>query len=74
MPSRSPFAFQRRKQLRPPGWPSPTFAPNQALVNQYPDTTGLAINALIAGEGAPPSDRVVLPDWSPPPLLEGGNG
>jgi hypothetical protein len=66
MPSRSPFAFQRRKQMRPLDWPSPRFSPDQLLVHQYPDPQGRSTKELIAGEGAPPSDRVKLNDWSPP--------
>ena len=66
MPSRSPFAFQRRKQLRPLNWPSPRFSPDQLLVHQYPDSQGKSMTELIAGEGVPPSDRVQLNDWSPP--------
>jgi hypothetical protein len=66
MPSRSPSAFQRRKRMRPLNWPSPRFSPNQLLVHQYPDPQGKSMTELIAGEGAPPSDRVLLNDWSPP--------
>jgi hypothetical protein len=66
MPSRSPFAFQRRKQMRPLDWPSPRFSPSQLLVHQYPDPEGKSTKELVAGEGAPPSDRVQLNDWSPP--------
>lgn len=73
MPSRSPFAYQRRKQMRPLGWPSPTFAPGQLLIHQYPDPTGKPTGELVAGEGAPPADRVKLNDWSPPPG-DGDNG
>lgn len=66
MPSRSPFAFQRRSQRRPLGWPSPQFSPCQLLVHQYPDPSGKPMSELVAGEGAPPADRVILNDWSPP--------
>jgi hypothetical protein len=72
MPSRSPFAYERRKQLRSLHWPSPTFAPGQLLVHQYPDPTGKPIAELVVGEGAPPPDRVMLNDWSPPPQEETG--
>ena len=66
MPSRSPFAFQRRKRMRPLNWPSPRFSADQLLVHQYPHPSGKPLKELIAGEGAPPSDRVKLNDWSPP--------
>lgn len=66
MPSRNPSAFQRRKQMRPLNWPSPRFSPGQLLVHQYPDPQGKSMTELIAGEGVPPSDRVLLNDWSPP--------
>lgn len=70
MPSRNPFAFQRRSQMRPLNWPSPRIAPDELLVHQYPDPAGKAIGELIAGEGSPPPDRVLLNDWSPPNLSE----
>jgi hypothetical protein len=70
MPSRSAYAFMRRKQMRPLDWPSPTFAPGQLLVHQYPDPSGKPLDELIAGEGAPPSDRVILNSWDPPPTEE----
>lgn len=66
MVSRSPFAFQRRKQMRPLHWPSPRFSTSQLLVHQYPSPSGKSLKELAAGEGAPPSDRVTLNDWSPP--------
>jgi len=66
MPSRSPFAFQRRKQMRPLNWPSPRFSTRQLLIHQYPLPSGKPLGELAAGEGAPPSDRVELNDWSPP--------
>lgn len=66
MPSRSPFAFMRRKQMLPLDWPGPTFSPKQMLINQYRDPSGKPLAELVAGEGAPPSDRVKLNDWSPP--------
>jgi len=71
MPSRSPFSFQRRNQLRPLGWPSPRFAPGSMLIHQYPDPTGKPLGELTAGNGAPPPDRVKLNDWSPPNAEEG---
>jgi hypothetical protein len=72
MPGRSAFAFQRRKQMRSLSWPAPRFstAKNRLLVEQYPDPSGKPINELVAGEGAPPSDRVKLNDWSPPSTSE----
>jgi len=70
MPSRSPFAFQRRKRLRPLNWPSPQFSPDQLLIRQYPDPQGKSLSELQAGEGAPPSDRVKLNSWSPPASSE----
>ena len=66
MLSRSPFAYERRKQLRPLTWPSPTFVPKRLLVHQYPNPSGKSIHELAVGEGAPPSDRVILNDWSSP--------
>jgi hypothetical protein len=66
MPSRSPFAYQRRKQLRPLGWPSSTFSVKQLLIHQYPDSSGKPLSELVAGEGQPPSDRVKFEDWSSP--------
>lgn len=66
MPSRSPFAFQRRNRMQPLQWPSPRFAPHELLVHQYPSPDGKPVSELIAGEGAPPPDRVLLNNWSPP--------
>lgn len=74
MPSRSPYAYQRRKQMRPLNWPSPTFSPSQMLVHQYPDPSGKPLSELVAGEGAPPADRVILNSWSPPGTTEDGGG
>jgi|APSaa5957512535_1039671.scaffolds.fasta_scaffold176354_3 hypothetical protein len=76
MPGRSAFAFQRRKQMRTLGWPSPRFstAKNRLLVEQYPSPDGKPLGELAAGEGAPPSDRVKLNSWSPPPLEDTGDG
>lgn len=66
MPTRSSFAYSRRKQLRPLNWPSSRFSPPQLLVNQTEVPSGKPLEELIAGEGAPPSDRVSLNSWSPP--------
>jgi hypothetical protein len=66
MPSRSAWAFMRRKQMRPLDWPSPTFAPGQLLIHQYPDPSGKPLGELVAGEGAPPPDRVKLNSWNAP--------
>jgi len=76
MPGRSAFAFQRRKQMRTLGWPSPRFSTskNRLLVEQYPSPDGKPLGELVAGEGAPPSDRVKLNSWSPPPLEDTGDG
>jgi hypothetical protein len=52
--------------MRPLNWPSSTFSPGQMLVHQYPDPSGKSLSELIAGEGAPPADRVILNSWSPP--------
>ena len=65
MPSRNPFVFQRRNLLRPLNWPSSTFSTKQLLVRQYVDENVKSLQELIAGEGAPPPDRVMLNDWSP---------
>lgn len=66
MPTRSSFAFSRRKQLRPLNWPSSRLAPKQMLINQQDVPSGKPLGELVAGEGAPPSDRVKLNSWSPP--------
>ena len=66
MPSRNPFPFQHRSLLSPLLWPSPRFAPSELLIHQYPDPDGKSKGELIAGEGDPPPDRVILNDWSPP--------
>lgn len=66
MASRSPYPFMRRKQMRSLGWPGSEFSPGALLVNQYPAPAGKSLSSLILGEGAPPADRVVLPDWNPP--------
>ncbi len=66
MPSRSPYAYQRRKQMRPLNWQSTRFSTEQLLVKQYSDPTGKPLSELVAGEGAPPADRVKLNDWSSP--------
>lgn len=75
MPSRSAFAYQRRKQMRTLGWPSPRFSTekNRLLVKQYPSPDGKPLGELEAGEGVPPSDRVNLNSWSPPSLEGEGN-
>ncbi len=70
MASRSSFAFTRRCQMRPLNWPSPTFSTEQLLVHQYPTPSGKPTTELIAGDGAPPSDRVMLNSFSPPETLE----
>jgi len=51
MPSRSPFAYQRRKQLRSTELdaPSPRFSPDELLIHKYP--TGKTIDKLEASEG-----------------------
>jgi len=76
MPGRSAFAYQRRKQMRTLGWPSPRFstAKNRLLVEQYPSPDGKPLGELEAGEGAPPSDRVKLNSWSPPTTEDTGDG
>jgi hypothetical protein len=75
MPTRSSFAYSRRKQLRPLNWPSSRLAPKQLLINQTEVPSGKPLEELIAGEGSPPSDRVSLNSWSPPiPSEEDGNG
>ncbi len=66
MPSRSPFAFQRRCQKRPLNWPSPRVATDELLVHQYPPLTDKPLSELDIGEGAPPPDRVVFNSWTPP--------
>ena len=73
MPTRSSFAFSRRKQLRPLNWPSSSLSPPQLLVNQTEVPSGKPLEELIAGEGAPPSDRVSLNSWSPPMISEDDN-
>lgn len=51
MPSRSPLAYQKRKQLRPTELdaPAPRFSPDELLVHKYP--TGKTIDKLEASEG-----------------------
>jgi len=66
MPSRSPFAFQRRCSLRPLHWPSPRTATGEMLIHQYQPPSGKSIDELKTGEGAPPPDRAILNDWTPP--------
>ena len=44
----------------------PTFAPGQLLIHQYPDPSGKPLGELVAGEGAPPPDRVKLNSWNSP--------
>ncbi len=66
MPSRSAYAYQIRKRMRPLGGLSPSFSTKQLLIHQYPDPTGKPLSELIIGEGTPPPDRVVLSSWSPP--------
>lgn len=68
MPSRSPFAFQRRKQLRPLNWPASTFAPGKLLVHKYP--SGKTLSKLVAAEGDPAPLRAKIVEWTPPPLEE----
>ena len=60
--------------MRPLNRPSPTFSPSQMLVHQYPDPSGKPLSELVAGEGAPPADRVILNSWSPPGTTEDGGG
>ena len=65
MPSRSPYGFQRRKQLRPLNWPAvPTFSPGDLLIHKYP--SGKTEQKLEAAEGGPAPDRAKIVDWSPP--------
>jgi len=64
MPSRSPFAFQRRKRLRSLNWPASTFAPGDLLVHKYPSEKTLG--KLAAAEGDPPPLRAKIVDWTPP--------
>jgi hypothetical protein len=74
MPTRSAFAFSRRKQWRPLNWPTSRLAPKQLLVHQYTTPTEKPLEELAAGEGAPPSDRVVLNSWSSPENPEENDG
>jgi hypothetical protein len=65
MPSRSPFAFQRRKQLRSLNWPDvPTFSTDDLLIHKYPSEK--TEQKLHAAEGGPPPDRAKIVSWSPP--------
>jgi hypothetical protein len=65
MPSRSPFAFQRRKQLRSIGWPAvPTFSPDTLLIHKYPSEK--TAQKLHAAEGDPAPDRPKMVSWNPP--------
>jgi hypothetical protein len=64
MPSRSPYGYQRRKQLRPINWPASRFAPDDLLIHKYP--TGKTEQKLKASNGSPPPDRARMVDWSAP--------
>ena len=65
MPSRSPFAFQRRKQLRSTGWPAvPKFSPDTLLIHKYPSEK--TTQKLVAAEGDPAPDRAKMVSWTPP--------
>jgi hypothetical protein len=65
MPSRSPFAFQRRKRLRSLNWPArPRLSPDELLIHKYP--TGKTVQKLEAAEGDPAPDRAKIVSWSPP--------
>jgi len=66
MISRTPFAYQRRKQLRSLNWPTSRFSTDKLLVNQYESPTGKSKGELVAGEGNPPPDRVLFNSWTPP--------
>jgi|JI10StandDraft_1071094.scaffolds.fasta_scaffold04841_12 hypothetical protein len=70
MISRSPFAYQRRKQLRSLNWPTSRFSPSSLLIHQYPSPEGKSLGELIVGEGNPPPDRVVFNSWAPPETSE----
>jgi len=65
MPSRSPWQYQKRKQLRPtemPQAPASRFSPDEMLIHKYP--TGKTISKLEASEGlgdAP--DRAEMVRW-----------
>lgn len=64
MPSRSPYAFQRRKQLRPLNWEASTFSPDELLVHKYP--TGKTKQKLEAAEGGPAPLRAKIVEWTSP--------
>jgi hypothetical protein len=62
--SRTPYAYQRRKQFRALNWPGSTFAPAAALVHKY--KIDKSTTELKSGEGAPPADRVKFNNWDAP--------
>lgn len=76
MISRTPFAYQRRKQIRSLNWPTSRFSTTKLLVHQYSveagynQATAKTIGELVAGEGNPPPDRVMLNEWTPPEVSE----
>ena len=80
MISRTPFAYQRRKQIRSLNWPTSRFSVKKLLVHQYSVEAGhnpavdKPLGELIAGEGNPPPDRVILNDWTPPQVSEEESG
>lgn len=64
MPSRSPWAYQKRKQLRPTELDAPAsrIATNDFLVHKYP--TGKTIAKLAASEGLTDApNRAELVQW-----------
>ena len=65
MPSRSPFAFQRRKRLKSLDWPAVSkFSPDSLLIHKYPSEK--TEQKLRAAEGDPAPDRAKIVSWSPP--------
>ena len=71
MPSRSALAFMARNSMRAHIVPSPGYEPELALVHRVPIGDGRqSVSRLLAYEGDPVPDRVVLPDWSVSPDSE----
>jgi len=67
MKTRSPFFFERRRQMRSPSWPSPELAPNHLQVHRMPKMEGFSVTTLVLGTGTPPPDTPVFADWAMPP-------
>lgn len=64
MPSRSPWAYQKRKRLRPTDLAAPGSGPDfgELLIHKYP--TGKTADKLVASEGLSDApDRAEMVRW-----------